>query len=256
MMQPHLRAVVALVWAPLAVLVALVLLVVLVLVGLPFWIGLVVGPLLAAGAVWLLLRNSVPRLLTALGARNLGEDEYPRFDNIVEGLSLSTGLSEPELYVVEDASLNGAALDWSGERALVVTTGLLDACDRIELEGVVAGLLVRLKLGDAERATLGAALIGRPLIDSALGSIASPLARAAFGRLFDADREIAGDQGAVSVTRYPPGLSAALARIEIGPYEPKRTSLGLQHLWFAPPRPDAAVPHTPINWRLDVLSEI
>jgi len=206
--------------------------------------------------IWWVLRNSVDRLLGVLGARALADDEYPQYDNIVEGLALSTGLVEPELYVIDDPSLNATSLDWSGDRAVAITTGLLDACGRIELEGVIAGLLVRLKQGDAERATLGATLFGRPIIDSSIGSIASPLARIAFGRLFDADREIAGDQAAVSVTRYPPGLSAALARIEVGPYEPKQTSPGLQHLWFAPPRPDAAVPHTPINWRLDVLSEI
>ncbi len=121
---------------------------------------------------------------------------------------------------------------------------------------MVAGLLFRLKNGDAERATLGAALFGRTIIDSPLSGVAAPIARVAFGRLFEPDREIAGDQGAVSVTRYPPGLSAALTRIESGPYEPAKTSPGLQHLWFAPPHPDAVVPHIPINWRLDVLSEI
>lgn len=243
-------------WAPLAVLAALLLTLVFWLVGLPFWIGLIVGPALAAGVVWLLLRNSVPRLLSALAARPLGDDEYQRYDNVVEGLALSAGLSEPDLYVIDDASLNGAALDWGNERAIVLTTGLLDAIGRIELEGVVAGLLVRLKNGDAERATLGASLFGRTIIDSPLSGVAAPIARAAFGRLFEPDREIAGDQDAVSVTRYPPGLSAALTRIETGPYEPAATSPGLQHLWFAPPRPDAAVPHIPINWRLDVLSEI
>lgn len=226
------------------------------LVGIPFWLGILVGPAVATGVVWLLVRDSVPRILPAIGARPIGDDEFPRFDNIVEGLALSAGLSEPDLYIVEDSSLNGAALEWAGERALVVTTGLLDSCDRMELEGVVAGLLVRLKQGDAERATLGASLIGRPILDTGLASVAAPLARVAFGRLFDADREIAGDQGAVSVTRYPPGLSSALARIEGGPLEPRLTSPGLQHLWFAPPHPDAAVPHSPINWRLDVLSEI
>ena len=256
MMQPQLRAVTALIWAPIAVAAAIICMAILALIGLPFWLGLLAGPLLAAGLVWLLVRNSVQRILDAIGARSLGDGEQPRFDNIVEGLALSTGLAEPDLYVVDDPSLNGAALDWAGEQAIVVTSGLLEACDRIELEGVVAGLLVRLKGGDAERATLGASLIGRPILDTALGAVGAPLARSAFGRLFDADREIAGDQGAVSVTRYPPGLSAALTRIEIGPYEPKQSSPGLQHLWFAPPRPDAAVPHTPINWRLDVLSEI
>jgi Zn-dependent protease with chaperone function len=255
-MQPHLRGVIVLAWAPIALLAALVFVGVFALVGIPFWIGLLIGPALAAGVIWWVLRNSVDRLLVVLGARALTDLEYPQYDNIVEGLALSTGLVEPELYVIDDSSLNAVSLDWAGDRAVAITTGLLDACGRIELEGVIAGLLVRLKQGDAERATLGATLFGRPIIDSSIASIASPLAHLAFGRLFDADREIAGDQGAVSVTRYPPGLSAALARIEVGPYEPKRTSPGLQHLWFAPPRPDAAVPHTPINWRLDVLSEI
>jgi heat shock protein HtpX len=235
---------------------ALVLMVVFAVAGLPFWLGLVLGPLLAALIVWLLVRNSVSRILAAIGARPIGDDEFPRFDNVVEGLALSTGLPEPDLHVVDDPSLNGAALQWGDDRAMVVTAGLLASCDRIELEGVVAGLLVRLKNGDAERSTLGASLIGRPILDTALASVATPLARVAFGRLFDADREIDGDQGAVAVTRYPPGLSSALALIEGGPHEPRLTSPGLQHLWFAPPRPDSAVPHSPINWRLDVLSEI
>lgn len=256
MSQPDLRAVILMTWAPLACAAAVLFALVCWAVGLPWWLGIVIGPLLAAGMIWLALRNSVPRLLRAIGARPLGDDEYQRFDNMVEGLVLSTGLSEPDLYLVDDTSLNGAAIEWNGERAVVLTTGLLDAIGRIELEGVVAGLLVRLKNGDAERATLGASLLGRPIIDSPLAGVGAPIARAGFGRLFDPDREIAGDQDAVSVTRYPPGLSAALTRIEAGPYEPATTSLGLQHLWFAPPRPDASVPHTPINWRLDVLSEI
>lgn len=256
MMQPNLRGVIALAWAPIALIATVVLVGVVAVVGLPFWIGLLIGPALAVGVIWFVLRHSVDRLLVVLGARALADNEYPQYDNIVEGLALSTGLVEPDLYVIDDPALNATSLDWAGDRAIAITTGLLDACDRIELEGVIAGLLIRLKQGDAERATLGATLFGRPVIDSPMGSIASPIARVAFGRLFDPDREIAGDQGAVSVTRYPPGLSAALARMEIGPYEPQRTSPGLQHLWFAPPRPDAAVPHTPINWRLDVLSEI
>lgn len=256
MIQPDLRAVVAMAWAPLALVAAVVLVLVFWVAGLPVWLGLLIGPLIAAFGVWLLLRNSVHRLLAALAARPLGDNEYQRYDNVVEGLALSTGLSEPELHVIDDPSLNGAALDWNNEQAIVLTTGLLDSIGRIELEGVVAGLLARLKNGDAKRATVGAALIGRPMIDSPLAVLATPIARAAFGRLFDSDREIAGDQDAVSVTRYPPGLSAALTRIEAGPYEPAMTSPGLQHIWFAPPRPDAAVPHTPINWRLDVLSEI
>lgn len=256
MFQPHFRAVVALAWAPLAVVGAILFCLVLWLVGLPFWLGLILGPALALGVVWFMLRDSVDRLLDTLGARPLGDEEYQRYDNVVEGLALSTGVSEPELYVIEDAALNGAAIDWSGRRSIVLTVGLLDSIDRIELESVIAGLLSRLKNGDAERATLGAALFGRPIIDSPLASIGAPIARTGFGLLFEADREISGDHDAVSVTRYPPGLSAALTRIETGPYEPATTTPGLQHLWFAPPRPDAAVPHSPINWRLDVLSEI
>ena len=133
-LQPHLRAVTVLMWAPLALLATVVAIVVLWAIGLPFWLGFVVGPLLALGVVWLLVRRAMSRTLVAIGARPLGDDEHPRFENLVAGLLLSTGVAEPELHVIDSASLNAAALEWGGEQALVVTTGLLDACDRVELE--------------------------------------------------------------------------------------------------------------------------
>lgn len=255
MPQSHHRLVLVFAGAPLAVVAAVLLAVVFALLGLPWWLGVLVGILLVAVMLWLTVRGAAGRLIARFGAVPLDETEYPRYQNLVEGLSLTAGLDVPDLYVMRDSSLNGAALASGDDEAIILTSGLLDACDRIELEGVLAGLLIRLKNGDAASATLAATLFGRPF-ESALASLVRPIARSAFHRLFAEDREIAGDREAVLVTRYPPGLAAALERIDRGPCEPAGTSLGMQHVWFAPPRPLPVVPHSPITWRLDVLSEI
>ncbi len=242
-------------WAPLALGSSLLFAVIFAVIGLPWWLGVIDGFVISAGIVWWFTRSAVERLVNQLGGVAVSDGDDPRFENLVEGLALSTGLAEPDLYIVADSALNGAALARGESRALVVTSGLLEGCDRIELEGVLAGLLSRLKSGDAEAATLAAVLFGKPVLDSGAPDFLEPLVSLAFRTLFNEHREITNDREAVSVTRYPPGLSSALERILRGPYEPAGVTAGTRHLWFAPPRPAPFLPHSPLSWRLDVLSE-
>jgi len=252
----RLRPVLFLAWAPPAVALALLLAILSAAVGVPWWAGALLGLLAGALIVWLLTRSATDRLVERLDGVRFEPGTHPHYENLVEGLCLSTGLAEPRLYVVDDESMNGAALSWAGVQALVVTSGLLASCDRIELEGVLAGLLSRIKSGDAEAATLVSALFGRTVLESGVGSIFRPVVDRASRSVFDEQREITGDRFAVSVTRYPPGLLAALQRIESGSYEPASSTPGTQHLWFAPPSSAPVVPHSSLTWRLDVLSEI
>ncbi len=235
---------------------AVALVVIFAVLGLPWWLGLLLGLLAAAGFSWWLGRGALARALDELRARPLRPLEFPNYPNLVEGLSLSTGLSEPDLYVVDDRAMNGAAVAAADGAALVLTTGLLQALDRVELEGVIAALLIRLKDGDAETATLTSAVIGRTMMDSAIAKPLAPVASTVFQRVMPEHREIHGDQSAVSVTRYPPGLFSALRKIDAGTHIPADVHTGSQHLWFVPPAPAPQVPHSPLPWRLDVLSEI
>jgi Zn-dependent protease with chaperone function len=78
--------------------------------------------------------------------------------------------------------------------------------DRIELEAVVAHELAHIKRLDVASAALAATGLGG--LVRALGG------ERAVVWLVGADREIRADLAAVATTRYPPGLIAALERID------------------------------------------
>jgi len=136
----------------------------------------------------------------------LKTDGAARLENLVQGLSLAGGVEEPQVVVLSDPARNAMAVRNGGRNRIVVTQGLLQSLEVVELEGVVAELLTRLKNGDAEAATLGAALFGQPILDGPLRSVLGPVARMGLGRLLSADRDLEADRQAVRLTRYPPGL--------------------------------------------------
>jgi Zn-dependent protease with chaperone function len=93
------------------------------------------------------------------------------------------------------------------DAALVVTSGLLNLLDRIELEAVVAHELAHIKRLDVASAALASSGIGTLL--HALGG------QRATVWLLGSDREIRADLAGVATTRYPPGLLSALERIAV-----------------------------------------
>ncbi len=224
--------------------------------GLPWWLGLPLGAAAATAFIAYRLGNAYSALLGALHAEPADADEYVRFHNLVQGLSLAGGVSEPELYVVADPARNAAAVARGAQSAIVATSGLLAALDRISLEAIVAETLVRIGSGDAEAATVGAALFG-PLLHGPLR------AAAVFGlrRLLADDRDLLADRAAVALTRYPPGLSLAFSTIQSGAVRVASVADELEHMWLVPPAavdPSAAVPVTapPLSLRIDVLGEL
>ena len=249
---PLIAAVTVIVALPLMVLAAVLCAVI---PGIPWWVGILVGLAVAGVVVARRVSTSYRRLLTALGAVPVGADECARYHNIVQGLSLAASVGEPDLYVVDDPGRNAAAVAYGPSTAVVATTGLLAAVDRIALEAVVAECLVRLGSGDAEAATLGAALFS-----SLGGGPLAPLAAAGLGRLLAEDRDLRADQAAVALTRYPPGLSSALAAISTGPARVQRAPAHLDHVWLVPPsslEPAADPADTPrLTLRMDVLGEL
>ncbi|MDA3038723.1 MAG: hypothetical protein O3C27_04180 [Actinomycetota bacterium] len=229
-------------------------------VGLPWWTGAVLGAVVTALVLWRRARRADVTVLepyrSLAGTANPDPVVVARFGNLVEGLCLSIGIPEPELLVVSDPARNAMAVARDQRQTLVVTDSLLTDLERVELEGVVAELLVRLRSGDAERATVMAALVGGLLLDSALGSVGRPLAARLMRRTLDDYRDVTADRQAVAVTRYPPGLWAGLERIGSGPVLPVGATPGTDHLWMVPP-PRAAdlFDFAPLEWRIDILME-
>ena len=175
----------------------------------PWWLGVLFGLVAAGVIVWMRVRNADQVVVSSLGGGLLKTDGAARLENLVQGLSLAGGVEEPQVVVLSDPARNAMAVRNAGRNRVVVTQGLLQSLEVVELEGVVAELLTRLKNGDAEAATLGAALFGQPILDGPLRSVLGPVARMGLGRLLSADRDLEADRQAVSLTRYPPGLHGA-----------------------------------------------
>lgn len=226
----------------------------------PWWLGLIVGLVIAGLVVLLRWQRADQVVLSKLGGGLLRPDGAVRLENLVQSLSLAGGVEEPDVVVLSDPARNAMAIRNRGRNRLVVTQGLLAGLGVVELEGVVAELLTRLKNGDAESATVGAALFGQPILDGPLKPVLGPVAGFALARLLADDRDIEADRQAVRLTRYPPGLFSALKIMGEGDLSPKATTDGLAHLWLVDPRgsgtPVAERSRASLDLRIDVLAEL
>ena len=203
------------------------------------------GALLAipAGAVLLLAAAVVALVLAVVAylyadrvvlslshARPASPDDEPRYHNLVEGLCVSAGLPKPELYVIDDDAPNSFATGRSpAHAAIVVTTGLLRKLSRMELEGILAHELSHIRSNDTLVTSLGTALVGLPLLPA--GSLSARL----LGSLVGRSRERDADIGGVTLTRYPPGLAAALEKVRRDGPAAVPPSRATAHLWISSP---------------------
>jgi heat shock protein HtpX len=227
--------------------------------ALPWWLGALCGLVVAVAAVWYLAERADRIVLSAIGPALPASQHPPRLTNMVEGLTLAGGVISPSVVVLDDEARNALAVRRRDNNHLVLTSGLLDALDVVELEGAVAELLTRLRNGDAELATVGVALLGRPLIDGPAGVVLAPVASRILTRLLPADRDLEADRQAVTLTRYPPGLLKALEAMEGRDVRPAAVTDGSAHLWLVDPTPAAAdddEQRAPLRLRIDALAEL
>jgi heat shock protein HtpX len=195
----------------------------------------------AALALWCSMAGD-RRVLARVGGRDADPKRDARLCNLVEGLSISAGVRQPRLMVIDSPGLNALAAGSKPSRAVLgVTTGLLSELDRVELEGVLAEELAQIRRNETVPATVLVATFG-------------------FGRgtAVPADRDARADQAAVALTRYPPGLAAALEKIEAKGAVVDSQPSYMAHLWLADPR--SGVPadrgRLPLRERIEALREL
>jgi Zn-dependent protease with chaperone function len=161
--------------------------------------------------------------------RNTRDPALRRLHNVVEEMSIASGVTMPEVYVLENEDgINAfAAGNSPADAAIAVTRGAATLLTRDELQGVVAHEFSHVLNGDMRLnlrllgwtfGLLVIAIIARIVLQSSpRGSSRDRRDGAFFGRLLQAavsrHRERLADASAVQFTRNPAGLSGALLKI-------------------------------------------
>jgi heat shock protein HtpX len=229
--------------------------------------GLIIAFALSAVFAFTSYWKSDSIALAVSRAHPADEVTYKRLHNLVEGLCIASGLPKPKVYVIDDPAPNAFATGRNPKHAAIaVTTGLLDAMNRVELEGVVAHELSHIKNYDILVSTLAVTLVGTIAIvtdialrmmwwnggrvhrDGDRGDRGNPLALIGIvllilapliGKIMQATvsrrRETLADVSAVRMTRYPPGLIAALEKLQADSTVTHSASMATAHMWIEQP---------------------
>ena len=232
-------------------------------------IGVAIAVVVAAATAFLSYWKSDAVALAMSHARLADPTEHARLHNLVEGLCIAGGLPKPRVYVIEDDAPNAFATGRNPRHAAIaVTTGLLAKLNRIELEGVLAHELSHVKNYDILVSTLAVTMVGIVALlsdwglrflwwggprhrDDRSGGGGGPAAIVAvFGFILLAltpvvarlmqyavsrRRETLADVSGVSMTRYPPGLIAALEKLKEDGTIVHSGSRATAHLWIESP---------------------
>ena len=204
--------------------------------------------------------SSVAMAMT--GAKEITKKDNPRFYNIVENLSISTGLPMPKVYVIDDKAPNAFATGRDPKHASVAaTTGLLDIMDDKEVTAVMAHEMSHVKNYDIRVSMIVFGLVcviglvsdlafrmmfygnrrrneeGSPvgyvliLIVAILSPIVAAIAQMAVSR----QREYLADASAVNITRYPEGMIDALKKLQAHSQPMKSQNIATEAMYINNP---------------------
>lgn len=204
-------------------------------------IAIVAGLVVGGVVVFAVEATATGRALAALGGVPIEEGSEPRLESLVESVCAGHGINEPGLYLAKTAAVDAAVVGRSDDTRLVVTRGLLDELDRLELEAVVARELSMFGTGVQASTVL-----------ASVGGLLGPLGGALRERLLDDRRFVAADFDAVGVTRYPPALAAAFEKAAAVDRVPHNAAA--DHLWMVGSGTDSVQPE--LSERVDGLLEL
>jgi heat shock protein HtpX len=258
--------------------------------------GGAVGAVAALG-VWLILlliafAQGDSILLASAKAAKISKDDAPQLWNVVEEMTIASGLPRPPaIYVIDNEAPNAFAVGRKPESAAVaVTSGLLRRLNRDELQGVVAHEVSHIRNLDVRFMTLASVMVGAivliadvflrslwfgggrrsssskgggqaQLVIFALALLLAILAPIAAQLLYFAcsrRREYLADASAARYTRYPEGLASALEKIAAKARGETKVNRCLAPLYIVNPRQQGALAalsstHPPVKTRVAIL---
>lgn len=238
-------------------------------------------------SVWGSYYGADKLVITMTGAKLIQDSDNPKLFGLIQEVIIASGLPMPKVAIVVDSAPNAFATGRNPEHALIAfTTGILDAMDRDQLQGVIAHELAHVANRDTlvsavAATTAGAIAIlsdmmtrmmffgggrrdrsnnGNPilLVVSLLILILAPLAAILLKSAISRKRESLADATAVAFTRNPAGLRSALEVLERDSTVVQQKSTSVAHIWIESPLDGKAVSrlfstHPPIAERIAVL---
>ena len=243
---------------------------------------------IALVTVWGSYYGSDKLVLTMTGAKLIQETDNPKLFNLIQEVTIASGLPMPKVAIVIDNAPNAFATGRNPEHALIAfTTGILDAMDRDQLQGVIAHEMAHVANRDTlvsavAATTAGAIAIlsdiltrmmwfgggrnrdrdsnGNPilLVFSLLILILAPIAAVLLKSAISRKRESLADATAVEFTRNPAGLRSALEVLASDSTVVQQKSTSVAHIWIESPLDGTSVSklfstHPPIAERIAVL---
>lgn len=189
-----------------------------------------------------------------------GRSDYPELWNIVENLSITSGLPMPKLYLIDDPAPNAFATGRDQNHAVIaVTTGILPLLNKSELEGVIAHEFSHIGNRDMLLQTVVVVFVGMisfisdiafrfvsqsddgerknpvSIVAAIVLLVCAPLAATLLKLAISRKRELLADASAALLTRYPEGLASALQKISQF-HQPMRVqNKAIAHLFISDP---------------------
>jgi len=208
-------------------------------------------------------------VLSISGAHEVGKEEEWEFVRRVENLCIGAGLPMPRTWVLEDSAPNAFATGRDPQHShVVVTRGLLDKLEPIELEGVLAHELSHIGNYDIRVMTIITVLVGVVVLISdltlrftmmgaggrrsnrdkggggaqlvllaiaLLGAILAPIIAQVIRFAVSRRREYLADASGALLCRNPDALARALEKISADPEPLEAANKATAHLYISNP---------------------
>jgi heat shock protein HtpX len=249
---------------------------------------------LVAVGIWFLIAwaGHAAFIRMATGSKTLERTENMRVYNLVENLCISQGMKTPNIYIIDDDSLNAFASGIDGRSyAISLSKGIIEKLNDDELEGVIAHELTHIKNRDtrvliitiifvgifsfmAELAFRSLRFAGRgkkdgkgagaiiliAIVVTAIAYFISILLRFGISR----KREYLADAGSAEMTKKPYALANALKKISGDPFIEAVESRDVAQMFIDNPQVSARKSgswdnlfssHPPIEKRIELLEQ-
>ena len=244
----------------------------------PFAVGI------ALISVWGSYYASDSLVVRMTGARVIEESENPKLFGLIQEVIIASGLPMPKVAIVQDTAPNAFVTGRNPEHALIAfTTGILEAMDREQLQGVIAHEMSHVGNRDTLVSAIAATTAGAiallsdflmrmmwfgggrrdrgsnsnpiALLLSLFVLILAPIAAVLLRSAISRRREALADATAVSFTRNPAGLRSALEVLAADSTVVRAKSNAVAHIWIESPLDASSVSklfatHPPIQERI------